>query len=242
LQLVRSSIIGKTSEIPAKRAGLYPFVGSGLCLLSVLLFGIEGCNLDAATCTAGERRCNGGQIEECTTHPSGTDVSADPPSASHHKSSPSTWEAQGSCGSADRCQTDTRVDEYGQTKADAFCSIEATRDPQCNGGSSYACGGTSPSSTLVTCREGFAIERQTCSTCDTEGDCNGGNFVSCKVDGDCAAGLTCVGNTCEMPCTCAEGADCASCNVLDETTNGPTQGAPFTWVCGATYCSPKYAD
>jgi hypothetical protein len=187
-------------------------------------------------CTIGERRCSPtGTIEECTAHPSGTDVSADPPSASHHDSSANTWNPAGACGSADLCKTESVKDRYGASKNDAFCTLSATPDAACAGGATKGCDGV----TYVTCRSGFAIEELLCKACGTA-SCIGNVLSQCKSDGDCAADLFCSNGTCEMKCACTEGAQCDTCNVLDRDTVGPARGAPFTWTCSAGKCTQAY--
>jgi hypothetical protein len=213
---------------------LWRFVLASVCPAIVLVSSQTACSA-FDECTIGERRCSAtGTIEECTAHPSGTDVSADGPSVSHHDSSPNTWDPQGACGSADLCKTESVKDKYGASKNDAYCVLSATPDPACASGATGCDGATS-----VTCRSGFAIEELLCKSC-APGSCTGNVLSSCKSDGDCAAGLFCDNDTCEMKCGCAEGAACDSCNVLDRDTVGPTRGAPYTWTCSAGKCSQSY--
>jgi hypothetical protein len=226
-----SSLVGKFS-IDSKH--LWRFVLASMCPAILVLSSGTACSaLDE--CTIGERRCSPtGTIEECTAHPSGTDVSADPPSASHHDSSPNSWEPQGACGSVDLCKTESVKDKYGASKNDAYCTLSAMPDPACAAGA-RGCDGA----TYVECRSGFAVEQMLCKACGT-GSCTGNVLSECKSDGDCASGLFCDSGTCEMRCACAEGTACDSCDVLDHDTAGPTRGAPFTWTCNAGKCSQSY--
>jgi hypothetical protein len=214
---------------------VWRFVLASVCPAIVLLSSGTACSA-FDQCTIGERRCSpNGTIEECTAHPSGTDVSADGPSVSHHDSSPNTWNSVGACGSADLCQTESVKDKYGATKNDAFCVLSATPDPACTAGATPGCDGA----TYVECRSGFAVEQMLCKACSV-GSCTGNVLSSCKSDGDCASGLFCDNGTCEMQCACADGAACDSCDVLDRNTAGPARVAQFTWTCSAGKCLQAY--
>jgi hypothetical protein len=202
----------------------------GACLVSSL-----GCSA-LVECQSGERRCTGaGEVEECTPHPSGIDVSGDPISVGHHDRSPNTWELQASCG-VGLCQTEPTKDSDGVPLQDAFCTLSATPDPACN--STSACEG----STAIECRAGYPVAELLCTTCEAGFDgCKGGLDGKCVSASDCASGLACAPpNGCQMPCACAEGARCESCDVADREAAGPMRGTPFTFVCNSGWCARQY--
>ncbi len=196
-----------------------------------------GCSM-GADCIPGERRCTqDGTIEECRAHPSGTDVSVDPVDVHHHDSSPNTWQVSAACG-AGLCQTERVKDSRGVTKQDAFCTLSPTPEPSCTEGAASACDGT----TSITCRGGYAIAEVLCASCDTgAGGCTGSLEATCNTTSDCAPGLVCDPvQGCQMPCACADGTRCTSCDAADRETVGPTRGAPFVFVCNAGTCARKY--
>lgn len=68
----------------------------------------------------------------------------------------------------------------------AFCALDASVSPWCDGGSAPACDGRA----LVRCTLGFETAREPCLACDA-GWCEGGPLARCVGDVDCAPELRC---------------------------------------------------
>jgi len=183
----------------------------------VLVIAFSGCGL-GETCKPHTWRCAGDELETCTPHGGG--VYGIPPM--HVDSSDPTWDGAASCG-ANQC-----IDGTGDQRA--FCAIAAAPDPAC-GVDGYACDGT----TRVTCRAGYAIEREACASC-AAGACAGALYAVCQDVTDCAIGMTCTNHTCEQPCGCADGTDCAACHAVDERSPDPDNGAAPPYTCSAGTC------
>ena len=184
----------------------------------VLSIVLSGCGL-GDTCKPDTWRCAGDVLELCTPHGGG--VYGD----DYVHSSDPTWDPAASCG-PNLC-----VD--GTATSRAFCALATTPDPAC-ATDGYACAGT----TLVTCRDGYAIEREACASCGSSVEvCAGGLYASCQSPIDCAAGMTCSNHTCEQPCACAEGADCAVCHAADDLSPDPSNGAAPRFFCKAGRCT-----
>jgi hypothetical protein len=203
--------------------------------MRILVMGIaclvaSGCSA-FEECPTGERRCtSAGELEECTPHPAGIDVSPDP-YIGHHDRSPNTWEPSAACG-AGLCQQQAKTDSYGAPLQDAFCTLSATPNPAC-GASTFVCDGT----TSIECRAGFAVTEMICATCDaTVEGCKGHRNATCAATSDCAEGLVCVPiQGCQMPCTCAEGTRCEACDVADRESVVPSS-TQFAFVCKSGWC------
>lgn len=230
---------GYNPRFSGKSALTWTSVLGLLCpvVTTLALSGGAGCRLDAE-CLSGERRCTkGGAIEECTPHPSGVDVSRDPVSVGHHDRSPNTWDLSTSCG-VGLCQTEPTKDSHGVPKQDAFCTLLPAPTPACAGGAASACSDT----TWVECHGGFDVGEKLCASCVSGGGgCLGDLDDVCTTSNDCAAGLECgSGKRCQMPCACADGARCDTCDAADRETWGPRRGTPYVFVCRSGVCARKY--
>jgi hypothetical protein len=201
---------------------------SSAAIVAVWTFvlGLTGC-LPGPACEKGTTRCEGGQLERCAAHPGGIYGPLESP---HHVSgSGPDWENVAACG-ADRC--------IESATGSAFCALDDAPSADCAGGSDYACAGT----TLVSCNEGYAIERKLCgASCDaTFGTCKAGTGDACSA-GTCGGELQCNADpfrTCELPCECPEGAACAACDA--SWAQAPDGGASLHWTCASGLCAFHY--
>lgn len=199
-----------------------PFVLVWTALLGVQF--LTGCAVEP-DCTIGVTRCEGGVLEQCTAHPGAVFGPIDDPSYVH--GSGPNWENVADCG-ADRCIT--------PGSGAAFCALDAAPSAACTG-QDHACDGQ----TLVTCQAGYAIERKLCSTCDArDGTCAQGTGAGCA-DATCGGPLQCDAAaypTCELPCTCPDGAECDACGA--SWAAAPDGGASLHWTCQAGLCAFHY--
>ena len=193
-----------------------------LVMLALVMLALVGCVPDGP-CTPDTWRCDGSLLQVCTPHPGG--VYGMPPT--YVRSSDPTWDTAADCG-AGRCIAATGGG------ARAFCALDPARDPACTA-DGYACDAT----TLVTCRDGYALERQHCRTCDaSHATCAGALFASCSTSSDCADGMTCdATHACVQSCACADGSACAACDAADAESADPDNGAPVPLVCRAGACT-----
>lgn len=203
-------------------------------LISVTAFLLaSACALPGEECKRGTTRCNFGNVEMCDPHGGGYYGNGGG-GVTHVKRSSNTWDSVGSCGGADLC--------VSPEQDVAFCVLEHETSRVCPAtGTSTVCDGT----TRVECHDGFIVKSEACAACDAvKHECVGGIYATCTVDTDCAHAMTCRRTsgtgTCEMACACAEGAACASCDLLDRETQDPQHGTAFTWVCRAGACFQKY--
>jgi hypothetical protein len=178
-------------------------------IATVIAVAMSGCFV-ADDCQPETWRCHGSILEYCQPHGGGIYGSG-----YVHSSSP-TWDAVADCG-ANRCIAD-RSDR-------AFCALDAEPTSVCG------CDGT----TRVSCRDGFAVEREACRTC-SPASCAGGLFAACTASADCAAGMTCDHDACVPTCACADGAACPACAAADDRSPDPDEGAPASWTCRAGLC------
>jgi hypothetical protein len=194
----------------------------------------SGC-LPADDCHVGAVRCDRGELERCTGHPSGIFGPPDDPQVVH--GSGPTWDNDSFCG-AGRCIT--------PADGDAFCALDDGALAACSG-ASVACDGTA----LVDCHEGFVIEREVCLACSaapacagTAGlfdpeCCQGGPLADCTSDASCSPNLRCnlarATPRCELPCTCPEGAACDAC--AEAHARAPGDGASVMYTCSSGFCT-----
>ena len=179
-------------------------------------------------CVRDETRCEGGVLQRCNSH-GGVYGPIDHPS--HVEHSGPAWETVADCG-ANLCV----VPASGK----ALCALDAQPSPACATAflKINACDGT----TAVTCREGYAIERRACSSCDPKyGTCADGVGQSCT-NGACGGELVCndaPSPSCEMSCTCPEGAACdAQCDA--SWSQAPDGGGSLEWTCQRGLCKFHY--
>ncbi|MEO8840592.1 MAG: hypothetical protein ABI591_21785 [Kofleriaceae bacterium] len=185
--------------------------------IAIVMSLLPGCLQD--DCRVGAWRCIGDELQSCEAHGGGLYGPIDDPSYVH--SSSPTWEDNTACG-ANLCISSDK----------AFCALAATRESAC-GASGYACAGD----TLVECRDGYATSRTACLACDaTKGSCSGSMFDVCATATDCAPGMTCTNQGCELPCACPEGASCGVCDAAFEESPDPSNGVWRASTCRAGFC------
>jgi hypothetical protein len=178
---------------------------------------LSGCLQD--DCHVGARRCIGDELQSCEAGGGGLLGPIDDPKYVEH-SGPS-WQKDAECG-AGRCISSDK----------SFCALAATRDPGC-GTAGYACDGN----TLVECEDGYPTSRTACLACDaTKGTCTGSLFDACATAADCASGMTCTDQGCELPCGCPDAASCAVCDAVFAESHDPDNGVWRASTCRAGFC------
>ena len=178
---------------------------------------LSGCLQD--DCHVGARRCIGDELQSCEAGGGGLLGPIDDPSYVEH-SGPS-WQKDAECGEG-RCISSDK----------SFCALAATRDPAC-GTAGYAC----DANTLVECEDGYPTSRTACLACDAaKGTCTGSLFDACATAADCAPGMTCTDQGCELPCGCPEAASCAVCDAVFAESHDPDNGVWRASTCRAGFC------
>ena len=219
--------------------GRFAAAATALCTLVISAGVTGGCTLPE-DCKVGSVRCVGDEVQSCTAHGGGVYGGGKGLAPVHYdKSSSPTWEHLETCG-ASRCISPPQTDAAAPHQA--FCALEPKPRPACLASTSdQTCDGTSS----LRCYDGYAVSTELCLACDVSkpnglGDgCVGGVYATCKASTDCAPGLECNTNgRCVMPCACAEGAACASCDVLGAHTGQASP--PATWVCQSGVCFERY--
>jgi hypothetical protein len=191
---------------------------------------LMACSLEDP-CSVGKRRCDADTLQICTGHPGG--VSGGGIGDTHYtKGSGPTWDTAAACG------TGLCIDSDAGT---AFCALDSAT---CS--APLSCSGTS----VEQCNAGHVVERTACAACLLDGGlcdpfldstcCPGHQGDSCQSGSDCGAGMGCTNGRCELPCTCAEGARCTSCDVLWNRNAYPDDGAPSKWICTSGLCAVQF--
>lgn len=167
-----------------------------------LVAGAGACAEPDRECEKAEEHCASGVAYTCDEYQSG-------------HGSGSRWAAE-RCAGSDECKTD----QYG-----AFCTVNASPDPQCAGQNTTYCSNAK----AVTCRAGFSIDWSACATCSADGTaCENGVGTYCGATGACPPGLLCE-DFCRIPCPCADGAACPACGTFSEV-------AGYSWTCKNDVC------
>lgn len=222
-------------ELSASRRRAVPRVHTALWTVVLVALVWSGCGLPADQCAAEDSRCLGAVVQVCKTHPAG--YAAD---FSHYDRSPNTWESQVTCASADLCRATPQTTSSGAHVHSAFCTLAPTPDPNCAGQSNTVC----ESDTAVECSDGYPTATHACASC-SQGQCKGKVWDVCNAASDCAAGMICKFDgasfgTCELPCSCPEGALCTACEAAER--DSPGSAAPFHWICSSGVCSQSYDE
>jgi hypothetical protein len=184
---------------------------------------IVACANPVQDCAVGVERCNGGLAEVCTVSVGGGGDDDDLPSPGHHSSA--AWSVLDDCGAPDLCVKPAGDHPFCVTRPQplALCATSAV----------LVCEGT----TGITCRSGYAVEEMAFQTCpntaggqgcsleanDLPKECGKGYLGDfCKVDGDCARGLSCIVD--------ANGVQ--SCTTRCDPAAGTSTCAPFHRLAG----------
>jgi hypothetical protein len=198
------------------------------------------CSNPLENCSVGEERCNGGLAEVCVPS-GGTGDDSDEDDVHVQGQHPTTaWDVLDHCGAADLC-----VKPAGDHP---FCVTRPQPLALCATSAAVVCEGT----TAITCRSGYVVEEMAFQTCPSTAGGQGcaleaqnlpkecgkgylGDF--CKVDSDCAKGLSCIvdGNgvqTCTTRCDPATGAGSPTCAPFHRLAGDPGAGVPSCTVDG----------